>query len=78
MTGRQSKGTTAVGYRNRNGQIVVEPTALQGNDHNQRIYRLRCGSCGHEYGANGSDIWQRRCPSCQGGRVGLPFRRDRP
>ena len=65
--------TTQPGYRNRNDQVVVRRTPLPGTDHNQRIYVLECGRCRHRYGANGSDIWQRRCPSCGGGRPGLNF-----
>jgi len=65
------KGTTETGYRNRNRQTVVRPTHLAGTDHNQYVYVLRCGDCGHEYGANGSDIFQRKCPNCQGGAPGL-------
>ena len=67
--------TTEPGYVNRNGQRVVRATGLPGNDHLQRIYVLRCGQdvCGNEYGANGSDIFQRRCPSCQGGAPGLAY-----
>jgi hypothetical protein len=61
------KGTTEPGYRNRNGQVVIRPTHLAGTDHYQYVYVLRCGECGHEYGANGSDIFQRKCPNCQGG-----------
>lgn len=64
--------TTVPGYENRNGQRVVRPTDLPGNDHYQKVYVLRCGKCNAEYGANGSDIFQRRCPHCQGGRPGLP------
>ena len=65
--------TTQPGYRNRNDQVVVRRTPLPGTDHNQRVYVLECGRCRHRYGANGSDIWQRRCPSCGGGRPGLNF-----
>jgi hypothetical protein len=36
--------------------VVVRHTDLLGNDHNQYVYVLRCTHCGHEYGANGSDI----------------------
>jgi hypothetical protein len=68
-----SRGTTAPGYRNKNGQVVVRKTDLPGNDHMQRIYVLRCESCQTEYGANGSDIFQRRCPICDSGRPGLDF-----
>ena len=72
---RLSKKTTDPGYVNRNGQSVVRATGLPGTDHGQSIYVLRCGSCQREYGANGSDLFQRRCPSCQGGKPGLPIRR---
>jgi hypothetical protein len=67
------KGTTRLGYRNRNGQLVVRATGLPGTDHNQTIYVLRCENCGNEYGSNGSDNHQRRCPRCQGGRPGLDY-----
>ena len=71
--GMMSKGTTEPGYRNRNRQVVVRKTDLPGNDHNQMTYVLRCDGCGHEYGANGSDIFQRRCPAHDGGAQGLPL-----
>ena len=64
------------GYQNRNGQVVVRRTDLPGNDHNQQIYVLRCSDCLHQYGANGSDIWQRKCPKCGGGWPGLNFTGD--
>jgi hypothetical protein len=69
-----SKGeTTQPGYRNRNAQVVIRGTGLQGTDRGQYVYVLRCESCQIEYGANGSDIWDRKCPKCQGGRPGLDF-----
>ncbi len=70
---RPSIKTTDVGYVNRNEQKVVRATGLAGNDHMQYIYVLQCGHCSHKYGANGSDIFQRRCPRCQGGTPGLGF-----
>ena len=70
---RDSAGTTEPGYRNRNGQTVVRRTDIPGNDHNQVVYELECGACGHRYGANGSDIWQRKCPKCGGGMPGLDY-----
>ena len=70
MTSREK--TTAPGYENRNRQVVVRPTNLSGTDHLQKVYVLRCGACGREYGANGSDIYQRKCPYCQDGKPGLP------
>ena len=66
--------TTTPGYINRNHQEVVARTGLQGNDHNQVVYLLRCHACGARYGANGSDIFQRRCPECDGGRPVLSVR----
>lgn len=73
--GRISGGgkTTKPGYVNKNGQEVLTATDLPGNDYDQVVYILRCGSCGHRYGANGSDIWQRKCPACGGGAAGLAF-----
>ncbi|WP_203595429.1 hypothetical protein [Salipiger sp. PrR002] len=65
--------TTEPGFINRNLQEVVTRTDLPGNDHNQVTYILRCQSCDHRYGANGSDIFQRRCPVCGAGRPGLPI-----
>jgi len=73
--------TTNVGYRNKNNQVVIRNTGKLGNDHNQKIYELQCqneqpgasGICGNLYGANGSDIWQRKCPRCQGGAKGLGY-----
>ena len=56
---------------NRNRQEVVRATGLAGNDDLQRVYELRCGDCGHSYGSNGSDNFQRKRPECQGGAPGL-------
>ncbi len=58
---------------NRNAQVVVRKTDLPGNDHLQRIYQLACSHCGHNYGANGSDVHERRSPKCQDGRPGLVY-----
>src|SRR4029077_6035426 len=61
------------GFTNKNDQTVLHATDLPGTDFSQSINVLRCGNCTTEYGANGSDIWQRSCPNCQGGAPGLPF-----
>jgi len=66
------KGTTRPGYINKHGSSVVRSTGLAGTDHGKTVYVLRCPN-GHEYRSNGSDIWQRKCPSCQGGRAGLSY-----
>jgi hypothetical protein len=66
-------GTTDIGYRNRSQQIVQRATGVAGNDRNQLIYVMKCEPCGHEYASNGSDIWQRKCPRCQGGKPGPAY-----
>lgn len=63
--------TTQIGFINRNNQEVIRRTKLPGNDHNQTVYELLCRKCANTYGANGSDIFQRRCPACDRGAAGL-------
>lgn len=58
---------------NRNGQIVIRDTGLPGTDYQQRVYQIGCSECGYVYGANGSDVHERKCPKCQGGKPGLPY-----
>ena len=60
-------GTTDIGYVNQNGQTVLAKTDVPSNHYNQVLYLLECGNCGNRYHANGSDIWLRKCPRCQGG-----------
>ena len=67
----ESKGTTNVGYVNTNGQVVIRNTGKPGTDHNQKVYQLGCSQCGHVYGSNGSDIFDRKCPQHDGGKPGL-------
>lgn len=64
---------TKVGFMNRNGQVVIRNTGKPGTDHGQFIYQLACSECGHVYGANGSDIFERKCPKHQQGAPGLEF-----
>lgn len=65
--------TTAIGYVNRNRQRCHGHRGRSGNDHGQRAYKVECLLCGHTYGVNGTDLFQRRCPNCQGGKAGIPF-----
>lgn len=60
------KSTTTAGYINKNHQLNLGRTELQGTDHCQLFYKMKCKNCGHEYYANGTDIWQRKCPKCPG------------
>ena len=63
--------TTKIGYINRNNQKNLGHQGKPGNDHYQLLHTLQCQKCGHEYGSNGSGIFQRKCPKCQGGAAGL-------
>jgi hypothetical protein len=68
---RAADKSTQPGYTNSNGQTVLRATGRPGTDHGQFVHELQCGECDETYGANGSDIWLRKCPKCQGGRPGL-------
>lgn len=71
---RSARGKTLeIGRVNRNGQELIRATDMPGNHVNQKLYVMRCtvAGCGHEYGANGADVWLRKCPRCQGGQPGL-------
>jgi PHP family Zn ribbon phosphoesterase len=68
---RMGKGTTKPGYVNKNGQVVIYDTGKFGTDHLQYVYKLGCSRCGEIYGANGADIFERKCPKCGGGEPGL-------
>lgn len=60
--------STSVGYVNKNNQRNNGKTNQIGTDNQQFFYQMECLNCGHTYLANGTDIWQRKCPSCQGGK----------
>jgi hypothetical protein len=62
---------TSIGYRNREGQLVIRKTEREGCSPGQRVFILRCTVCDHEYGADGCDIHDRLCPNCQDGPPGL-------
>ena len=65
--------TTDKGCVNRNCQENLgqpEPPR-PGNHSNQKLFILHCHCCGDNYGANGCDIHERKCPYCQRGRPGL-------
>ena len=60
--------STETGYINKHNQRNNGCTYTHGTDYNQKFYSMECLSCGHKYKANGTDIWQRKCPQCQGGK----------
>jgi len=68
-----STSTTQIGYVNGRRQECRGTRGVAGNDHGQVAYQMACLDCGHVYGANGSDVFQRRCPNCQGGQPGIVF-----
>lgn len=61
--------STDTGYINKNNQRNNGKTELPGTDNMQWFYQMECLKCGFVYLANGTDIWQRKCPKCQGGRL---------
>lgn len=70
-----STPSTTIGYLNRNDQRCAGHRDMRGTDHGQVAYRMECQvhNCHHVYGANGTDIFQRKCPRCQGGATGIDF-----
>lgn len=56
---------------------MLRDTGLPGNDHNQRIYVLRCGAYAHEHGANGADIGRAAVPPATAAPRASAARSDR-
>ncbi len=65
--------TVQIGYKNKNNQLCCGTRGVAGNDHNVLSYKMECLDCGEIYGANGTDVWQRKCPNCQGGKAGIRY-----
>jgi hypothetical protein len=63
--------TTRYGYRNPNGQKNLGPIRIPGTHFSQTAYVLVCTNCRYHYGTNGCDIYERKCPACQGGKEGI-------
>lgn len=61
------KHTTDIGYINVNGQKNLGRSGRMGTDHGQYFYNVLCTKCGKKYEANGSDLFIKKCPACQGG-----------
>ena len=60
---RNGRGkTTQIGYVNKNGQACLGHRGRLGNLNGQKAYKMRCSKCGHTYGANGCDVFERQCP----------------
>ena len=65
--------TVKIGYTNRNEQRCCGTLGVPGSDENAYAYKLECTLCGFVYGANGGDVFERKCPNCQGGMPGIRF-----
>ena len=64
MSDSPGYSTNRCGYVNKNDQANLGRTQppRPGTDHGQVVYVMRCLDCRRNYGANGSDIWLRKCP----------------
>ena len=62
-----------IGYINDNGQRCCGHRGVSGNDNFQVAYKVECTLCGYVYGANGTDMFERLCPECQGGLPGIKY-----
>lgn len=56
------------GYENRHSQRNLGYAGHMGNRPEQRAFRMKCLNCEYEYESNGCDVWQHKCPRCQGGK----------
>lgn len=72
--------TTQIGYVNRNEQRCDGQRGVAGTDHCQVAYKMTClrinesgNICSYTYGANGADVFQRKCPRCQNGAEGIAY-----
>ena len=76
---KSTTATTTPGFTNENGQMVVRDTGFGSETFpGQRVYHLRCGHCGFDYGSNGTDVAKRLCPRHQGGARGEKLRESGP
>ncbi|MFA6012476.1 MAG: hypothetical protein WC799_20970 [Desulfobacteraceae bacterium] len=62
-----------IGFLNPNGQLCCGHCEVPGTDNNQYAYKTECTICGYVYGANGTDMHERKCPECQGGAMGIKY-----
>lgn len=60
--------STETGYVNDNNQRNNGCTGVAGTDNFQLLYNMECLNCGAIYKANGSNIYEKKCPKCQKGK----------
>lgn len=61
--------TTDKGCINRNNQENHGKLNEEGTLEGQSAYQIECLNCNFTYKANGCDIFQRKCPKCQKGKL---------
>ncbi|MAE50857.1 MAG: hypothetical protein CMH27_03520 [Micavibrio sp.] len=60
------------GFVNRNNQLVIDESGGYISNHDSaKAWKMYCLNCKENYGANGCDIYIRKCPNCQKGAASL-------
>lgn len=59
--------SSEIGFVNNKNQKNNGRSDVPGTDHLQWFYNMECLNCGHIYHSNGSNIYEKKCPKCQGG-----------
>ena len=62
-----------IGKINQNCQLCCGHRGVKGTDYNAYAYMVVCLICANVYGANGTDMFERRCPECQNGAKGIRY-----
>lgn len=60
--------STVTGFINKHNQKNNGRSDEPGTDNLQWFYNIECLDCGYTYKANGSNIYEKKCPKCQGGK----------
>lgn len=61
--------STETGFININNQRNNGRTDIEGTDNLQWFYDMECLNCGQTYRANGTNIYEKKCPKCQNGKL---------
>lgn len=65
--------TRIIGYENPNRQKVLGTRAIEGSDQKQAVYKIECLACHNIYGSHALEIYRRKCPNCQDGKLSTPY-----
>lgn len=61
------------GDNNGKDQLYVRDTGQPGTDNMQYVIVVRCLKCKNEYGTNGTNFFQCKCPYCMDGKSNIAF-----